>query len=111
MTRCSKIFGVSNYWKKSAGRADQSLRARTVLMHEYADVVVHATDGVIQSASPRQVGLAFGSGSTCKGHKEPALRDRREPPGISNCARTLHKDRGVTIRRSVPAHANGIQKA
>lgn len=67
--------------------------ARSVLVYRYADVVVHATDGILQSASPRQVGLAFGSGSTCKGHKEPALRDRREPPGIDTVQNSSGKKR------------------
>src|SRR5579859_7646820 len=64
-----------------------------------SDVVVHATDAILRSASPRQVGLAFGTGSTCKGHNEPALRGRREPPGIGNRARTLPGSRQHTVNR------------
>ena len=45
---------------------EEVARVRSVLVHEYADVVVHATDGILQSASPRHVGLAFGQDRPAK---------------------------------------------
>ena len=103
---CVGQFGRCVHHKLRRERLlEEVARVRSVLVHEYADVIVHATDGILQSASPRQVGLAFGSGSTCKGHKEPALLDRREPPGIGDSARTPPGSRENDPTERVPAHA------
>jgi len=50
---------------------------------------------------PRPVGLAFGPGSTREGHKERALPDRREPPGIDSSARPRLRRIGHHCSRSV----------
>src|SRR5579859_4543690 len=62
------------------------------------------------SSRQAQVGLAFGSGSTCKGHKEPALRDRREPPGIDHSARSLLGSRKSDPTECAPVHATQFKK-
>src|SRR6266568_2576289 len=70
---------------------------------------------------PRPVGLAFGPGSTREGHKERALPDRREPPGIDSSARPRlrrighHWSEGAcspaTANRAQPLYTGGLTTA